>query len=546
MKYLISLDWFQYCCINCAASVPEIGTTFQGAFVDQYNRTFFYNVVKPQERHTVYKDSITITSKDGTAIVHLHYNPISAGIPPEYVAAKVDNRLLYSSEWSYHLHSVLEALNLKVKNITRADICCDFQQFENGDYPTDFIKKYVMDGAGDEFSCYIRKHSNKCFPVLTKMIHTNKQKTSYFVDASQAQAMCQKAKRAGVNLNIKGIEEDEEIIKCESIWQYLRWGSRNSACSVYMYDKTREMRECKQKPYIYRQWEEVGVVDQKDENGNPLPVYRVEISLTSKAMEYKKFVFIETKKVLDKDSVYRLKWDSFALQQNLEDVYWSFAAEYFCFYKFEGQKYKKNMPIVQLFPQECLDQRTFKPVCISRTYDTGRMEKMAARTFEKVADTMLDLMPSDVDALRRVSRIMHQISAIKSSKHRRSMSQQEYLRSEMILQDVDEIENFIMDSLQRAEEEHSFEKLWNESSYMSKNQQITEGGGQNAEPQRVTNQSYYEKLKEEVQKRVQAMDIPSMLRKITAGRDSCEEVFRSSTPNGSAEQQEPFNDDYPF
>ena len=76
--------------------------------------------------------------------------------------------------------------------------------------------------------------------------------------------------------------------------------------------------------------------------------------------------------------------------------------------------------------------------------------------------------------------------------------------------------------------------------------ELQRGGGQNAEPQRVTSQSYYEKLKEEVQKRVQAMDIPSMLRKITAGRDSCEEVFRSSTPHGSAEQQEPFNDDYPF
>ena len=57
------------------------------------------------------------------------------------------------------------------------------------------------------------------------------------------------------------------------------------------------------------------------------------------------------------------------------------------------------------------------------------------------------------------------------------MSQQEYLRSEMILQDVDDIENFIIDSLQRAEEEHSFEKLWNESSYLTKNQRITEGGG---------------------------------------------------------------------
>lgn len=459
MKYLISLDWFQYCCINSNQVRFDFGDVFTGKFRDADNRCWKYRVGNPCEHHNIYQHSYTIYSMEGQPLVHLHYDPVSANIPKNYVAAKVDNRLLYSAYWSWHLHNILDALGLVPNNITRADLCCDFQQFENGDFPEDFIKKYVRDGYGKEYSCYIRKHSNKCFPVLTKMIHTNKQKTSYFVDADQAMHMRTKAEENGVKMNVQGIAEDEEIIKCESIWEYLRWGTRSSACSVYLYDKSREMRECKEKPYIYQQWQENGILELEDSNGKPKPVYRVEISLTSKAMDYKKYTYTDGIRTLNKDEIFRLRWDHFATQARLEDCFFAFAAEYFCFYQFEGQKYKKNMPVVQLFPQELLHEVKFKPVCISRSYDTGRMEKLAANTFEKVASTMLDLYPSDRMSLEICARLLRQIHAMKASVNPRSMAWGEYKVSEDIRINAQEVADWIEEQIKIAEESHYIQDI---------------------------------------------------------------------------------------
>lgn len=513
MKYLISLDWFQYCCVNIRKDfLPEYGYKFQGAQRDTHNRTFTYYIEKPKERHAGYRDSFTVYSNEGMPLVHLHFTPTIPGVPNEYVAAKVDNRLLYSCEWGYHLHSILEALQLRPNNITRADLCIDFQRFENGDYPTDFIKNYVKDGFGDQYQCYIRKHSNRCFPVLTKMIHTNKQQTSYFVDASQAKHMRAKADNVGINLKVKGIEEDEEIIKCESIWEYVRWGSRSSAVSVYMYDKTREMRECKAKPYIYDQWEENGVLELTDEQGKPLPVYRVEISITSKALEYRKFNFIETARTLDKDTIYHLRHDNFSTQLALEDVFWSFAAEYFCFYRFEGQKHKKNMPIVQLFPQECLDSRTFKPVAISRSFDTGRMEKLAANTFDNIAATMLDIFPSERMSLQTTARILRQIAAIKNQKHK-SMARKKYNESEYHEQDITEVLEYMIAKMAEAKELQPFEKLWHDKNEPQADTQLSNIDTKNQQEIEDQEKELYN-IKKSLIQRVENLDLNDFKRSL--------------------------------
>lgn len=510
MNYLISLDWFQYCCKSHRHEELVYETTFRGKYLDSANRTWTYRVSEPEERHTGYLHSYTIYSLDGQSLVHLHFDPSIPGVPEDYCAAKVDNRLLYSSDWSFHLHNILAALDLEPHNITRADVCFDFQQFENGDLPADFIKKYVRDGYGKDFSCYIRKHSNKCHPVLTKFVHTNKQKTSYFLDADEAMKINNKAQAAGVNFNLQGIEQDEEIIKCESVWEYVRWGSRSSAVCVYMYDKSREMKQVKQKPWIRHQWEELGVCDMKDEQGQELPVYRIEISITSKALDFRKFQFIETKKTLNKDITEKLKWQNFAMQSELEDVFWSFAAEYFCFYEFKGQKHKKNMPVVQLFPQECLDSRTFKPVCISRSYDTGRMEKMAASTFDKMASTMLDLFPSERTALEVCAKTLRMIGAVKTALHQHSQTREVYVSTQQCLDDIAEVEEFMKQKIREAETMKPFKTLYSgKKAQQTDTQQV--GGGQSAVNQEDKPLSYYEEIKAKVLNRISADDLRSYL-----------------------------------
>lgn len=405
MNYLISCDWFQYCCLQHGEQ-PSYESRLQSKYYDANGEPIIFDVRQPKEVHPIYRKSYTLAYK-GINIVHVHYEPASLSIPQNYVAVKVDNRLLYSSKWGFYLHVAIDTLQLEINNITRIDLCMDFQKFANGLQPYDFMRAYLAEAESGQ-PTYIRKHSNQFTIVANKTIKSDLHPvgTNYFADYREID-MGKDKKPIEV-----GFKEGDTLHACYPFFQTIRWGNRSSSVMVELYNKTKELKDKHHKPYIAEAWQEYCVIE--DEN---LPVYRLEISITSKGMNYKRKGAIVPGEKINNDTFEKLCYNDFDSQAKIEAVFWSYAAEYFCFYEFRGTcKYKKDMPIVPLFPQECLQQVYMKPVSISRSHDTGRSERLAATTLERLVDVLVDLPDADPAALKKVAKMLSHISALKSAR----------------------------------------------------------------------------------------------------------------------------------
>lgn len=434
MQYLISCDWFQYCCINQYSFLPKMKTRLITDDVDSNGEVIVYDVVAPKEFHPIYKDSLTLQYK-GEDIVHCHYNPQSLNIQQNYVAVKVANRLLYNGRWAYFLHSAIRALRLTVNNITRLDLCLDFQKFANDVTPHDFMHTYLADSLRGE-QTYIRKHSNQFTVVANKTMKSDSHPvgTTYAADYQKIE-LGKNKKPIEV-----GFKHGETLHSCTPHFQTIRWGNRQSAVMVEMYNKSKELRDKHHKPYISECWQECGIIASED-----LPVYRIEISITSKGLGYQRFSSVKTSEKVLPDTFEKLSVNDLCTQEKLESVFWSYAAEYFCFYEFRGTcKWRKDMPKAQLFDRECLEQAWLKPKTINRSHDTGRSERLAASTFERLAHTLVDMDIHDVHAFNLVARKLANIAALKNARHlRKSKEEQRYQYSDAYYQFKEELERRI-------------------------------------------------------------------------------------------------------
>lgn len=401
MDYLISCDWFQYCCSNVYNTVPEIGAIYRGKLRDERGNEYLYKVDDPEEFHVIYRTSFTIKLK-GVSVLHVHYNPCNKSIPQHYVAVKVANRVLYSSKWGAILHDCISVMGLKPKNITRIDLCIDFQKFANGITPQQFMKKYFSDEQG----CYLRKGSNYYTIIGKKRLEYSTP------DGAVKETEFVMEEKKSVKGKKVGIPSGSKTRNSRSLWETIYWGTRSSPVMVRMYNKSKELTVKKRKDYIVSQWQEVGLIEDAKN-----PVYRIELQITSKALNYQHFSDIKTGEKVNVDLLEKICYNDMQTQAKLEALFWSYCKEYFCFYEFQGQKYVKDMKVVQLFERECLEQAYLKPRCINRSHDTGRSEMNASSTFEKLTSTLVDAPELEVKALDAVGRVMGRIGALKKARY---------------------------------------------------------------------------------------------------------------------------------
>lgn len=386
MNYIISLDWFQYFCHAKVGMRLQAGEFYQGKTANSSGKCPIYEVKPAQEFHSIYRYSVTMCLK-GYPIAHVHWCPKSSALDPHSCAVKVANRLLYSSTWSFHLHDVCQALELDIKSITRVDLCCDFVRFANGMLPTDFIHHYLRDTLDADTETYIRRGSNKfCAIGKKKMLSA---------DGSTK------------------ITDDTEIESVVSAFDYLRFGTRQSGCSVYLYNKSLELREKKGKPWIRRSWVDAGLIKEKYAESELEPdVYRLELSIQAKGMNVRAKQ-LGDHNFMDAEVVRKLVASDFNTQLALEDTFWSYQARYFSFKIATGQKYRKDMKELQLFEPEVAP--TLKPTYLNRETDSGRAELNAASCIRRLKNKTSMLTNDQAVILLQASDILESIGIIKKS-----------------------------------------------------------------------------------------------------------------------------------
>ena len=223
MKYIVSIDWLSFSvhgAINVDMFKVEQGSTMEMTMLRNCEaKKLPYNNRQFSELYEVYYCGVLF------AVVQA--KPFAEILDKDLMIVKLANYWLYRPNGVATFYDFIRFCGWTVHNVSRVDICADFERFEV-DECAEFIRKFA---AGTY------RHVGRAKGVL----HFRK----------------------------KGI----------GILQYngLRFGTAESERSVYLYNKTLELEEVKDKPYIRDKWKAAGLTG---------TVWRLEISVKSGGMEY--------------------------------------------------------------------------------------------------------------------------------------------------------------------------------------------------------------------------------------------------------------------
>lgn len=165
----------------------------------------------------------------GEEIAYLQYDPYSKILHPLGCIIKFANRLLYSPSCYTRVNDCLAMLGLHPQSISRLDIAADFTELLSYGRPEQLIEDFVQ----------------------------------------------QSVRKVGRARGTLAFRQGKDGMKYNGI----TFGTRDSDARVYMYNKSMELREVQDKPYIRDYWRACGLNLNKD-------VWRIEIAMHAKTLNF--------------------------------------------------------------------------------------------------------------------------------------------------------------------------------------------------------------------------------------------------------------------
>lgn len=313
MIYALSIDWLS---LYCESDTGEICQ-----WIDRYT----YEVAPHGTRQ--FKQLIYVRM-DGEDFAEVQQIPCSHILKNRTLIVKFCNRFLYSRGLWYLVHRFIEGNGLRVLNISRIDLCADFNTFHNGLHPLSLIKGFMG-------STY--RHIGRGLG------------SSHFNHFARKEGKCSRS-----YLNYTG----------------LSFGTNESAAKVYLYNKSFELMTVKDKPWIRQLWQLAGLQNDKENN-----VWRLEVSIKSKGMQFK-----------DKATgdIHKLQTDNLQESHYLSLVYHTFIRALFSFIRNrEGITNISREPRIKLFNGEPYLSR----VVLNNDSAGNRMERILIKQLWQMADT---------------------------------------------------------------------------------------------------------------------------------------------------------------
>lgn len=326
--YAINVDWLQVFCHDHN----------KGSLNLIYYEHSAYEFVRLPYGSRHFAEIWEVLDQDGDKYAIIQRTPHSSIISEDGCIIQLCNRELYRRNYASEFIIFLASHNFKYKSISRLDICFDSNYL---------LKKYL--------------HSTLIKDLMTARVLKNNQ--------------------SKVNWNFNAIANVGKPMECNSC----SFGSKSSAVSTKMYNKTLEMKEQKNKPYIVESWVHNGLDINRD-------VWRIEISIKSDASHT-----IRT----DTGEIFRLSPDCLKMAQMVEDVFFSYADKYFSFKKNNNTKNKTRMPDLEIFPKERI--LTLTPVRITTEKDSGRSDRIFLKKLHTILNGDIDLDKETWSAIIEVS-----------------------------------------------------------------------------------------------------------------------------------------------
>lgn len=358
-KYCISVDWLQlYCICNFLVGVRESVMT-DGSSDSIYMVREDISTSLWTEVYGVFRGKLKVAV--------LCRAPRSSAMDPKGCTLKLENRVLYSKEWLPILRSILTNLQLQYKGITRIDLCYDCNKLAGGRSVGKFLYDYATAAPYQEG--HIVRVGSRRFAF-------------------------------------HGIRNRGGAMEVNS----MRWGSQGSDIGAYCYNKSLEMIEVKEKPWILDKWEANGLINEWDmgawrkltdarkkyeiEDGKSAdyvhtPVWRWEISVKAHA-----------KDLLDLDTgeLFQLSLDYIEQQGAIERLFYVYAEKAFHFRMSTGQKTIREYPDLKIFERNVEVSKC--PHFVSRFLDSGRTEKVCYNVLKRMIETYSDLSSAQMNSLQ--------------------------------------------------------------------------------------------------------------------------------------------------
>lgn len=255
----------------------------------------------------VYRQMFTLLSPHDEPLLEVRRDPASQGITGIHDAnechLRLCNRSCYFDDAAAFFASFLEKHGYTDVRISRVDICMDFVQFDLGDDPAAFVRRYF--------------------------------------------------KHRYAKINQGRICSHGEDTWNGQEWNSLSWGSKTSAVTTKLYDKTLELYDVKldrfKKPYIREAWFKAGLIDDIQRctfKGELVHVWRVEFSLCSAVKGWMKIILDGDDK---KPQSIKNTLDVYDCREKILVIFASLARHYFHFKKFVPNKRKDRCPDKVLF-----------------------------------------------------------------------------------------------------------------------------------------------------------------------------------------------------
>lgn len=258
-KRCVNIDWLEIHVLEDLTRSPVDANYFQ---------KYGYRVHKRDYGTPMYSEMFSIDDEYGRPWLEVRRNPYSkksdGGIFADNAChIRLSNKACYSPLALYDLRMFLLAHNYEYRNITRVDICNDFNNFENGDAPAVFLEKYMAGRYHKIGLSRVHLYGRDIIPG-----------SLIVYDDSGRKCKHPKIYQNGLEVAAHGYDNAYNLT-----FNSVKWGSPTSAINTKLYNKSMEMSQVKQKFHIIDSWKAAGLDTKHD-------VWRLEFSICSDARDW--------------------------------------------------------------------------------------------------------------------------------------------------------------------------------------------------------------------------------------------------------------------
>ena len=303
MTRCINIDWLEVYALEDPIGYPHDA---------EYFRRVGFHVEQREYGTPVYHEMFVVYGTDNQPLIEIRRNPKSAVgkqvhgvLDANACHVRLTNRTCYFQNAVQLMQEFLERYGLHYQRISRIDICLDFETFDYGDKPADFMARYMKGRYSKINQCNITSHGTDRWDGR--------------------------------------------------VWNSVSWGNKKSMVGTKFYNKTKELKEVRDKPYIRQAWRAAGLIDDDmrmtkfcdDGAERSVEIWRVEFSIKSSTRNW--FIMEDENGQKRKIRSVKNTLQCYDTKDKLWTMFASLTDHYFHFKKFQEGVRKDRCPDKPLF-----------------------------------------------------------------------------------------------------------------------------------------------------------------------------------------------------